>query len=98
MTAVANLSPELTGPIAAVIVGFGCAVIAAGALTSLFAGRHTGRSLATYLGVGLEFFLAAGLIRLASADTFAMLGVAATIIVVRRTIVLGLGYAARAAG
>jgi hypothetical protein len=36
--------------------------------------------------------------RTASVDTFQMLGLTAAIIVVRRTIVLGLGYAARAAG
>lgn len=98
MAATANLSSDVTGPVAAVIVGFAALVIFAGSLTALRQGRHTGRMLATYLGVGLEFLLAAGLIRLASIDTYAMLGTAAAIIAVRRTIVMGLGYAAKATG
>lgn len=92
----AHLSPELTGPIATGIVGFGSMVIAFGSLTSLLSGENTGKALATYIGIGLEFFLAAGLIRLASVSTFKMLAVAATILIVRRIIVLGLGYAIRA--
>ncbi len=84
--------------LATAIVAFAALVIFTGAVGSLRAGRHTGVALATKLGIGLEFLLAAGLIRLASVDTFAMLGLAAAIIAVRRTIVLGLGYAARAAG
>jgi uncharacterized membrane protein len=96
--AAAHLSAELTTAVATAIVAFAALVIFTGSMTSLRAGRHTGRLLATYLGIGLEFFLAAGLIRLASVDTFQMLGLAAAIIVVRRTIVLGLGYASRAAG
>jgi Protein of unknown function (DUF1622) len=96
--AAAHLSMELTVAVATAIVAFAVLVIFVGSLTSLRAGRHTGRLLATYLGIGLEFFLAAGLIRLASVDTFQMLGLTAAIIVVRRTIVLGLSYASRAAG
>jgi uncharacterized membrane protein len=96
VTVAAALSPELTSAVATTIVAFAALVIFVGSVTSLRAGRHTGRLLATYLGIGLEFFLAAGLIRLASVDTFQMLGLTAAIIVVRRTIVLGLGYAARA--
>ena len=84
--------------VATAIVAFAALVIFAGAIGSLSAGRHTGVALATKIGIGLEFLLAAGLIRLASADTFTTLGLAAAIIAVRRTIVLGLGYAARAAG
>jgi uncharacterized membrane protein len=94
----AALSSELTTALATVIVAFAALVIFAGAFASLRAGPHAGRLLATYLGVGLEFLLAAGLIRLASSESFEMLGLAAAIIVVRRTISLGLGYAARAAG
>jgi uncharacterized membrane protein len=96
--AAAHLSADLTSAVATTIIAFAALVIFAGSLTSLRAGRHAGRLLATYLGIGLEFFLAAGLIRLASVDTFQMLGLTAAIIVVRRTIVLGLGYAARASG
>ena len=88
----------LTSIAATAIVAFAALVIFAGALASLRAGRHTGRLLATYLGIGLEFLLAAGLIRLASVDTFAMLALAGAVIAVRRTIVFGLHQAARASG
>jgi hypothetical protein len=98
MIAAASLSPELTSAVATAIVAFAAAVIFVGSLSSLRAGPHAGRLLATYLGIGIEFLLAAGLIRLASVETFAMLGLAAAIIAVRRTIVLGLGYAAKATG
>ena len=84
--------------IATAIVAFGALVIFAGAIGSLRAGRHTGTLLATYLGIGLEFLLAAGLIRLASAESFMTLALAVAIIAVRRTIALGLHQAARAAG
>jgi hypothetical protein len=96
--AAASLSPELTSAVAAAIVAFAAALIFFGSLSSLRAGPHAGQLLATYLGIGIEFLLAAGLIRLASVETFAMLGLAAAIIAVRRAIVLGLGYAARATG
>ena len=94
----AHLSGSLTSAVATAIVAFAAIVIFVGSLSSLRAGVHTGRLLATYLGIGLEFLLAAGLVRLASADSFKMLGLAAAIIAVRRMIVLGLGYAARATG
>jgi uncharacterized membrane protein len=94
----AGLSGELTTALATAIVAFAALVILAGSFASLRAGPHVCRLLATYLGVGLEFLLAAGLIRLASSESFEMLGLAAGILVVRRTIVLGLGYAARATG
>jgi hypothetical protein len=96
LIAASALSSELTTVVATAIVAFAALVIFAGALGSSRAGRHAGLLLTTYLGIGLEFFLAAGLIRLASADTFAMLALAAAIIAVRRGIVLGLRYAARA--
>jgi uncharacterized membrane protein len=99
MTVAATGVPEeVTSAVATAIVAFGALVIVAGSIASLRGGRHSGRLLATYLGVGLEFFLAAGLVRLAAVDTFEMLGLAGAIIVARRTIVLGLGYAARATG
>jgi hypothetical protein len=96
--AAVGLSPELTTVVATAIVAFAALVVFAGALGSSRAGRHAGVLLATYLGIGLEFFLAAGLIILASADTFAMLALAAAIITIRRAIVLGLRVAARATG
>ena len=96
--AAAHLNDALTSALATAIIAFAALVIFVGSLSSLRGGRHTGRLLATYLGIGLEFLLAAGLVRLASVDTFKMLGLTAAIILVRRTIVLGLGYAARASG
>ena len=96
--AAAHLSAALTSAIATAIVAFAAIVIFAGSLSSLRAGRHAGRLLATYMGIGLEFFLAAGLIKLASADSFEMLGLIATIITLRRVIALGLGYAATRLG
>jgi hypothetical protein len=98
LIAAATLSGELTSAVATAIIAFAALVIFAGSISSLRAGRHSGRLMATYMGIGLEFLLAAGLIRLASVETFEMLGLAAAIIIVRRTIVLGLGYAARATG
>jgi Protein of unknown function (DUF1622) len=98
MIAAAEPFDELTAILATAIVGFACLVIVVATLTSFRAGRHTGKLFATQIGIGLEFLLAAGLIRLASIDTFAMIGITAAIIAVRRAIVLGLGYAARAAG
>jgi len=96
--AAAELPPELTSGITTAVIAFAALIIFTGSLASLRGGRHSGRLLATYIGIGLEFILAAGLIRLASAETFQMLGLAAAIIAVRKTIALGLGYAARAAG
>ncbi len=97
LPAAARLPNELTAVVATAIVAFAALVIIAGAVAALRAGRHTGVLLATYLGIGLEFMLAAGLIRLASADTYATLGLAAAVIAVRRAIALGLRYAARVA-
>jgi len=96
--AAARLSSDLASILATATAGFACLVIFAGAISALRAGRHTGTLLATYLGIGLEFLLAAGLIRLAAIDTFTMLALTSAIIAVRRTIVFGLRQAARAAG
>lgn len=91
------MSEAVTTVVVTAIVGFAGVAIFAGSFAALRAGRHAGVLLATYIGVGLEFLLAAGLIRLAQADTFAMLGLAAGIIAVRRMVSFGLGYAARVA-
>ena len=47
--------------------------------------------------LGLEFLLAGGLIRLAGAQGFRMLGIVAAIIAVRRTIAFGIRFGVRAA-
>jgi uncharacterized membrane protein len=57
---------------------------------------HAASVLAAGLGLSLEFLLAAGLLRLANRPSFTGLGIAASIIAVRRVIGLGLGFARRA--
>jgi hypothetical protein len=95
---VEGLLDELSAVASTAIIGFASLIIFVACFTSFRAGRHAGTLFATQLGIGLEFLLAAGLVRLTAVDTFAMLGITASIIAVRRAIVLGLGYAARAAG
>ncbi|MFN2612672.1 MAG: DUF1622 domain-containing protein [Solirubrobacterales bacterium] len=93
-----RLPVELTHGAAAVPLAIGAAIITVGALLALFAGRRAGSSLAEHISLGLEFLLAAGLLRLASADQLAMLGLVGAIILARRAIVLGVRYGARAWG
>ena len=76
----------------------GALIIVFGILAAPRHRLHTARAFSTFLGLGLDFLLAAGLIRLAQQNTFVMLGIAAAIIVVRRVVLLGLGYGARAEG
>ena len=89
---------QLSAVVSAAVIGFASLLVFTACFTSFRAGRHTGTLFATQLGVGLEFLLAAGLIRLAAVDSFAALGVAASIIAVRRAISLGLRNAARGTG
>ncbi len=96
--ATAQLSADLTTAVATIPFAIAAGIIVFGAISSLRAGSRTGVVFASYLGLGLEFFLAAGLIRLASADTFAMLGITATIIAARGLVVLGVRFGARAWG
>lgn len=93
-----RLPPELTDAVASVPFAIGAAIIVLGACFALFSGRRAGRALAEHIALGLEFLLAAGLIRLASADQLQMLGLVAAIIVARRVIGLGVRYGARAWG
>ena len=98
MIAAAHLSPDITQALATVPFAIAAFLVLFGVLRSLLAGRRAAPALLPYLTLGLEFFLAAGLIRLAGADDFATLGVVAAIIVARRVISFGLRYGARAAG
>src|SRR3954447_10005367 len=91
-----TLSSDLTHAIAAVPFAIGSAIIIIGAFFSLFYGRRAGVFFANHLTLGLEFLLAAGLLRLASTDQLEMLALAAAIIAPRRIIVIGLRYSARA--
>ena len=93
-----RLPSELTDAVASVPFAIGAGLIILGACIALFSGRRAGRKLAEYISLGLEFLLAAGLIRLAGADQLQMLGLVATIIVARRVIGLGVRYGARAWG
>jgi uncharacterized membrane protein len=94
----AHLSTEVTDALATLPFAVAGFLIVFGVLRSLLAGARAGAALLPYLTLGLEFFLAAGLIRLAGAQDFATLGVVAAIIAARRLISFGIRYGARAAG
>jgi uncharacterized membrane protein len=91
-----RLPVDITYTLAAVPFAIGAAIIVVGAVLALFSGRHAGLAFANHLTLGLEFLLAAGLLRLASADQLEMLGLVAAVIVTRRIIVVGLRYSTRA--
>jgi Protein of unknown function (DUF1622) len=90
------LSPEVLGVASLIPYAIGALIIVLGILAAPRHRLHTARALSTFLGLGLDFLLAAGLIRLAQQNTFVMLGIAASIIVVRRIVLIGLSYGARA--
>lgn len=92
------LSPDVLGIASVIPLAIGAVIIVVGVLSAPRRGLHTARAFSTFLGLGLEFLLAAGLIRLASQNTFQMLGIAAAIIAARRIVIIGLGYGARAEG
>jgi uncharacterized membrane protein len=92
------LPPEVLGVASVIPLAIGALIIVVGVLSAARSGLHTARAFSTFLGLGLEFLLAAGLIRLAQQNTFEMLGIAAAIIVARRIVVIGLGHGARAEG
>lgn len=81
---------------AAVPLAVAAVIIILGACLSLFAGHRTATVFAAQIMLGLEFLLAAGLIRLSSAQGFKMLGVVAAIIVIRRTVSFGIRFGLRA--
>jgi uncharacterized membrane protein len=90
------LSPEVLGIASLIPYAIGVLIIVLGVLAAPRHRLHTARAFSTFLGLGLDFLLAAGLIRLAQQNTFVMLGIAASIIVVRRIVLIGLSYGARA--
>ncbi len=93
---VGHLPSDLTAAVAAVPFAIAAAIIITGACLSIFAGRHAASAFANHITLGLEFLLAAGLIRLASANSLEMLGLVGAIIVTRRIIVLGIRWGTRA--
>jgi uncharacterized membrane protein len=82
---------------ATVPTAIGLAVVAVGVVRALAAPRHAAGSLARALALALEFFLAAGLLRLAALQDLESLGLAAFIIALRRLISYGLRFGVRAA-
>jgi hypothetical protein len=91
-----RLPVDVTHTLAAVPFAIGAAIIVIGAVLALFSGRQAGMAFAKHLTLGLEFLLAAGLLRLASTDQLEMLGLVGAVIVTRRIIVIGLRYSVRA--
>lgn len=85
---------------AAAAVPFAMAIVvfAVGMLRVPGARRAGPAELAAALGLGLEFLLAAGLLRLASLDDFAALAAVAAIVAVRRLLTRGLSYSLTALG
>jgi L-asparagine transporter-like permease len=90
------LPPEALGIAAVIPLVIGAVIIVIGVLLAPRYGLHTARAFAHFLSLGLEFLLAAGLIRLLGYYTFEMIGIAAAIILARRIVLLGLGYGVRA--
>lgn len=86
---------DLPATLAVVPVLMGVTVIAVGVLRSP-AGRVGIAGLVASLGLGLEFFLAAGLLRLSSIEDFSGLGTVAAVVVMRRVISIGIRSGLRA--
>jgi len=93
-----HLSYNLAHGVAAIPQALGLLVIMAGIGHAAVADgrRHRFVRLSTAIGLGLEFFLAAGLIRLSTTRTFEALTVIVIIIGLRRLINFGLREAEKA--
>jgi uncharacterized membrane protein len=94
--AAGRLPAELTEAVATVPFAIAVLVIVVGLLRVVPSGRAGPAELAAALTLGLDFFLAAGLIRLSAADSFAALGRVAAIVVVRKVIGVGVRTAVTA--
>jgi uncharacterized membrane protein len=90
--------PEFMRAVAAVPFAIAVLVITIGLLRVVPSGRSGAAELQASIALGLEFLLAAGLIRLAALDSFQSLGMVAAIIVLRLVIGAGLRFAVRALG
>ncbi len=83
---------------AAVPFAMAVAVIAMG-LLRLPGARHAAPAeLAASVSLAVDFFLAYGLLRLSALDDFGALGVVAAVVLVRKVINTGIGFALRALG
>jgi hypothetical protein len=78
--------------------GFAVLVFAVGLVRAGAAGRHAATAFAAVLPLALDLFVAGGLIRLGSADSFTALAVVALVIALRKLISAGVRAGARAAG
>jgi hypothetical protein len=92
------IPPEILGIASLIPFAIGVTIVVAGVLVSARHGLHSGTAFSQFLGLGLDFLLAAGLVRLAATSSWAMIGITASIIVTRRIVLIGLGYGARAEG
>lgn len=92
----ARLPPELVTPLAAVPLAIGVLAILVGVLRAARFPRRAGLEFAAGIGLGLEFLLAAGLLRLAATDDLRTLAMVALIIVLRRLAGTGIKIGARA--
>lgn len=91
-----HLGPMATTPAATVAFAMAVLVIGRGVTRSLAHPGRAGAELAAALGLGLEFLLAAGLLRLATGPELRDLGLVAIVIAVRKISSSGLNLAARA--
>lgn len=92
-----NRLVDLPATLAIVPVLMGVTVIAVGVLRSP-TGRVGIAGLVASLWLGLEFFLAAGLLRLSSVEDFTGLGIVAAVILLRRLVGVGIRSGLRAIG
>lgn len=92
------LPQEVFGIASVIPFTIGLGIIVVGVAAAPRYGLHTARAFGNFLGFGLEFLLAATIIRLAGDLTFEMLGIAASVIVARRVVLLGLHYGQRVTG
>ena len=81
---------------ATVPTAMGVLVIVIGVLRALARPGRAAGTLAGAFGVGLELFLAAGLLRLAALQNLESLGLAAFIVALRRLISAGVRFGVRA--
>jgi uncharacterized membrane protein len=89
---------DLIALAAGIPFALGIVVIAIGLARVPLAGAAAPAELAASLGLGLEFVLAAGLLRLSALDDFGALAAVAAIVLLRRVLTTGLGVAVRALG
>lgn len=84
--------------LASVPLLLGLVVVAVTLLRLPAAGRRAPETFGLGLGLGLEFFLAAGLLRLSAVADLRSLAVVAVVIALRKLTTTGVGFAVRALG